>query len=94
MVRSLQDVIPEVCCQRLTAFLLCAGRAFEFMGEVGRFYNLISEQSHQLTMKLTLGQMWDHNGTYMSGLGFMYQKHKILAELGEDDNLAGEHHSL
>ena len=42
MVRSLQDVIPEVCCQRLTLYLLCAGRAFEFMGEVGRFY-----RSHQ-----------------------------------------------
>lgn len=64
------------------------------MSEVGRFYNLIREQSHQLTMKLTSDQMWDHNGTYMSGLGFMYQKHKIVAEVGEDDNLAGEHHSL
>ena len=42
-----------------------AGRAFEFMGEVGKHYNLISEQTHQLTMRLKLGQMFDHNGTYM-----------------------------
>ena len=39
-----------------------------------------------------IGRMWDHNGTYMSGLGSMYQKHQIVAEVGEDDNLAGEHH--
>ena len=51
-------------CQ--TDQLVCfAGRSFEFMGDVGKFYSLISERSHQLTMRLKLGQMFDHNGTYM-----------------------------
>ncbi len=49
-----------------------------------------AERSYQLTMKLVLSQMRDHHGRYMSGLGFIYQKHKILAEVGEDDNLAGQ----
>jgi len=35
------------------------------MGDVGKHYNLVSEQTHQLTMRLKLGQMFDHNGTYM-----------------------------
>lgn len=33
--------------------------------QVGAFYNLISEREHQVSMKLKLGEMWDHNGTYM-----------------------------
>ena len=41
-------------------------------------------------MKLKLGQMWDHNGTYMEGIGFRYQDHTVVVELGEDDNMQGE----
>lgn len=42
------------------------GVLLEFMGEVGKFYNVISEQTHQLTVRLILSQMFDHNGTYMN----------------------------
>ena len=52
-------------CARPTNLVCFAGRSFEFMGDVGKFYSLISERSHQLTMRLKLGQMFDHNGTYM-----------------------------
>ena len=31
--------------------------------QVGSYYNLISEREHQVSMKLKLGEMWDHNGT-------------------------------
>jgi hypothetical protein len=31
--------------------------------QVGGYYNLISEREHQVSMKLKLGEMWDHNGT-------------------------------
>ncbi len=30
----------------------------------------------------------------MQGLGFMYQQHKIVAEVGADDNLTGEPTSI
>ncbi|BDA44602.1 hypothetical protein COCOBI_06-0780 [Coccomyxa sp. Obi] len=63
------------------------GRTFEFLGEVGKYYDIISEEQHQVTMKLKLGQMWDHNGTYMEGIGFRYQDHTVIVELGEDDNM-------
>ncbi|KAK9908491.1 hypothetical protein WJX75_008624 [Coccomyxa subellipsoidea] len=63
------------------------GKTFEFMGEVGKFYDVISEKDHQMTMRLKLGQMWDHNGTYMDGIGFRYQDHKVVVELGTDDNM-------
>ncbi|BDA48425.1 hypothetical protein COCOBI_12-1040 [Coccomyxa sp. Obi] len=63
------------------------GRSFEFFGQVGAYYNVISEKQHQMSMKLKLGQMWDHNGTYMEGVGFRYQDHKIIIELGADDNM-------
>ncbi|CAK0784477.1 hypothetical protein CVIRNUC_007681 [Coccomyxa viridis] len=63
------------------------GRSFEFMGDVGKFYSLISERSHQLSMRLKLGQMFDHNGTYMDGIGFMYQQHKVLVEIDAAGNL-------
>ncbi|EIE21380.1 hypothetical protein COCSUDRAFT_56599 [Coccomyxa subellipsoidea C-169] len=63
------------------------GHTFEFMGEVGKFYDVISEKDHQMTMKLKLGQMWDHNGTYMEGIGFRYQDHTVVIELASDDSM-------
>ena len=53
------------CLCQIDQLVCLAGRSFEFMGDVGKFYSLISERSHQLTMRLKLGQMFDHNGTYM-----------------------------
>jgi hypothetical protein len=43
-----------------------------------------------MSMKLKLGQMWDHNGTYMEGIGFRYQDHKVVIELAADDSMHGE----
>jgi hypothetical protein len=63
------------------------GQTFEFTGEVGGYYNLISEREHQVSMKLKLGEMWDHNGTYMEGVGYKYREHLVVVELGWDDEL-------
>ncbi|BDA46628.1 hypothetical protein COCOBI_09-0800 [Coccomyxa sp. Obi] len=63
------------------------GRTFEFLGEIGAYYNVISEKQHQVSMKLKLGQMWDHNGTYMDGIGFKYQDHEVIIELAADDKM-------
>ncbi|CAL8463174.1 g2708 [Coccomyxa elongata] len=63
------------------------GRSFEFVGEVGAHYNVISELNHQVSMKLKLGQMWDHNGTYIEGVGFRYQDHEVMVVLDSDDNM-------
>lgn len=34
--------------------------------------------------------MWDHNGTYMDGIGFRHMHHEVIAELAADDSLEGE----
>ena len=44
----------------------------------------------QVSMKLRLAQMWDHNGTNMEALGFMYRDYKIFIALDNDDNVKGE----
>jgi hypothetical protein len=41
-------------------------------------------------MHLKLGVMWDHNGTYMDGIGVRFHDHSVVAELGADDSLQGE----
>ena len=46
----------------LTGF---TGRSFNFMGEVGKTYSLLSSKNHQLSAKLKLAPMWNHNGTNM-----------------------------
>jgi len=51
------------------------------MGLPEHFYNVMSERNHQLSAKLKVGVMWDHNGTYMEGLGFHYRAHKVVIEL-------------
>lgn len=56
----------------------------QFFGAVGEHYNIISELSHQVTMRLKLGQMWDHNGTYIDGLGFRYKDFSVICELDGD----------
>jgi hypothetical protein len=39
------------------------GRSFEFMGEVGSYYSLISEHEHQISMRLMEGVMWGAHPT-------------------------------
>ena len=43
----------------------------------------------QVSTKLKVGVMWDHNGTYMEGLGFQYKDHNIIVEITPEDDLAG-----
>ena len=56
---------------------------------MGNYYNVISELNHQITMRLKLGKMWDHNGTYIDGLGLRYKDTKIVCEL-KGDTMTGE----
>ena len=44
----------------------------------------------QVSTRLKLGVMWDHNGTYMDGIGFQYRDHQVTIDLSEDGQLAGE----
>ena len=34
-------------------------------GEVGSIYNIIQDASHEVSMRLKLGVLSDHNGTYI-----------------------------
>ncbi len=69
------------------------GRAFNFFGDVGKTYNLISSKNHQLSARLKLSVMSDHNGTTMDGVGFMYKSYRVLFEL-EGDQPHGASYSL
>ena len=42
-------------------------------------------------MKLKLAQMWDHNGTNMEAIGFMYRDYKTLIALDDKQELTGQH---
>ncbi|BDA47657.1 hypothetical protein COCOBI_10-5080 [Coccomyxa sp. Obi] len=64
------------------------GRPFEFIGQPNTLYSLISERHHKVSAKLKLGVMWDHNGTYMEGIGFQYRDHQVTVEIAENDTLA------
>ena len=44
----------------------------------------------QVSMKLKLAQMWDHNGTNMEAIGFMYRTNKILIALNDNQELTGD----
>ena len=59
------------------------------IGEAGAHYDILSELNHQVTMKLKTGVMWDHNGTYIDGLGIRYKDFKVVCEL-DGNNLQGE----
>jgi hypothetical protein len=84
-------VLMIVCCACAgdPIFTGFAGRSFEFMGLPGHFYNVMSERNHQISAKLKVGVMWDHNGTYMEGIGFHYRSHKVVIELSAD-SITGE----
>ena len=43
----------------------------------------------QVSTRLKLGVMWDHNGTYMDGIGFQYRDHRVTVEITQDDQIAG-----
>jgi len=60
------------------------GRSFNFFGDVGKTYSLVSSMNHQLSARLKLAQMWNHNGTNMDGIGFMYRNYRVLMELTGD----------
>lgn len=64
------------------------GRSFEFQGEVGKFYDILSERFHLVSTKLKLGEMWNHNGTYMEGYGLQYRDHQVTIEITPEDELA------
>ena len=49
--------------------------------------DLYSQGAAQVSMKLRLAQMWDHNGTNMETLGFMYRNYQVLIALDADDNI-------
>ena len=115
-----------------------AGRSFEFLGQPGAYYNLISEKDHEVSLltgpavtgvtpphhadvldragncffvdtarmhaadvadiaracaqvstKLKVGVMWDHNGTYMEGFAFQYKDQRVVIQLTADDQLFG-----
>ena len=34
-------------------------------GEVGSKYSVIQDTTHQVSMRMKLGVLWDHNGTYI-----------------------------
>lgn len=44
----------------------------------------------QVTTALKVGEMWDHNGTYMEGIGFLYRDHQVIVEVSDDGQLAGD----
>ena len=52
--------------------------------------DLHSQGAAQVSMKLRLAQMWDHNGTNMEALGFMYRNYQVLIALDADDSVKGD----
>lgn len=42
-------------------------------------------------MKLKLARMWDHNGTNMEAIGFMYRDYKTLIGLDDKQEMTGLH---
>ena len=48
----------------------------------------------QVSTKLKVGVMWDHNGTYMEGFGFQYRDQQIRVELNRMAELEGEPHTF
>ena len=43
----------------------------------------------QVSTRLKLGVMFDHNGTYMDGVGFQYLDHTVTIEITPTNELAG-----
>ena len=43
----------------------------------------------QVTSKLRLGQLWDHNGTLPEGVGVEYKGRTVLVEISPQDRLTG-----
>ena len=49
-----------------------------------RSQELMRLSAMQLSARLKLAQMWNHNGTNMDGIGFMYRSYRVLMELQGD----------
>ena len=45
----------------------------------------------QVSTKLKLAQMWDHNGTNMEAIGFMYRDYKAQIALDNKQDMTGQH---
>ena len=56
----------------------------------GGSFVLTQHACMQVSTKLKVGVMWDHNGTYMEGFGFQYRDHQITVEITQDDQIAGQ----
>ena len=41
-----------------------------------------------MTTKLKPGKMWDHEGTYMGGIGFKYRGHVVVCEVSDEGDLS------
>ncbi|KAK9815480.1 hypothetical protein WJX72_004423 [[Myrmecia] bisecta] len=50
------------------------GRAFDFSGVKDRAFNMLSERSHQLNVKMVEAGLRNHadNGTFMQEIGLQY----------------------
>lgn len=66
------------------------GNTFEFEGNPGSFYEALADDSHQVSVHLKVGVMWDHNGTYMQGVGMKAHDQAVIVTLDDDDCLQGE----
>lgn len=66
------------------------GNTFEFEGNPGSFYEALADDSHQVSVHLKVGVMWDHNGTYMQGVGMKAHDQAVIVTLDDDDSLQGE----
>ncbi|BDA47593.1 hypothetical protein COCOBI_10-4420 [Coccomyxa sp. Obi] len=64
------------------------GHTFQFTGKPGSYYDLISADEHQVTMKLQAGRALNHKGIFIEGLGVQYHQHKIVVNVNAHDVLA------
>ncbi|KAK9829890.1 hypothetical protein WJX72_008500 [[Myrmecia] bisecta] len=63
------------------------GRLFDFSGAPGKYFSMISEQAHQLNVKMVDAGFRDaahpNGGVYMGELGFLYRDHSVVAQVDE-----------
>ncbi|KAK9814775.1 hypothetical protein WJX72_011270 [[Myrmecia] bisecta] len=68
------------------------GRTFDFEGQAGHTYNLLTEQKHQLNVRMSAANLHDEahaatGGTVMTELSFQYRDHVVMAEVDVDGNM-------
>ena len=52
-------------------------------------YSSLVHIPDQVAMRLIEGVMWDHNGTYIGGVGYQFGDHQVSVEVLPDGNLTG-----